>query len=202
MHSSALDVNNKIWNFLSWGRPFRMTWRVFDDPQFTPVQVECGWMFSCVLVKSGAVYAWWPFSGSLRWEIASRDWEMDTYPDSFAQGVEGVVQCAPWDTGLIPERLPPLPPLPVLSREGEGAEETKLVKIAGLDEQIIGLTNKGHVLMFTGAPSGLAEAHGRWTYVSLPYTDGTSSHRGRSYPNSAKLVPSENIQSSLILKVN
>lgn len=74
--------------------------------------------------------------------------------------------------GADPVRLPPIPvsSLPELQYTGltQDAldEETKLVKIASLDNNIIGLTNKGHVLRY-GELYDEEQCHtGRWEYVS------------------------------------
>ncbi|KAF8624752.1 hypothetical protein AX15_005650 [Amanita polypyramis BW_CC] len=167
-HSSALDSSNKIWTFINWGRPIRMTCPVFNDRDFTPVQVECGWMFSCVLVRSGDVFAWFPFSGTLENRIVRNNHEMNRDENTFALERDGVIPCAPWDTDLTPERLPSLPPLPELGETtaGNGTEqETKLVKIAGFDGHIIGLTNRGHVVKFRGLDNEQTVAQGQWTYL-------------------------------------
>lgn len=198
MHSSALDANNKIWTFTSWERPFRMTCPVFDDPEFAPVQVECGWMFSCVLVKSGNVFVWFPFSGTLEQRIR-RNSKRAKNADHFA---EGTISCVPWVTDLIPERLPPLPSLPELEAlDTESREETKLVKIAAFDGHVVGLTNKGHVVKFRGLDNEQTVAQGSWTYVSLSRVNGIHYHNTHSCPSLAKPEPSRSIQSLLVLGV-
>ena len=202
MHSSALDASNKIWTFTSWGRPFRMTCPVFDDPEFAPVQVECGWMFSCVLVKSGDVFAWWPFSGTLERKIQNVNQQMNKSSNSLVRGVNGVISCVPWDTDLIPERLPPLPSLPELEEiDTEPRKKTKLVKIAGFDGHIVGLTNKGHVLKFRGLENEQTIAQGTWTYVSLSRVNGTDSYNTHSCSSSAKPEPFKSTLYLLILGV-
>lgn len=202
MHSSALDDSNKIWTFTSWGRPFRMTCPVFDDPEFTPIQVECGWMFSCVLVKSGDVFAWWPFSGTLEQQIQRVNQQMNKNSKKSARGMNSVIPCVPWDTAMIPERLPPLPYLPELEEiDTEPRKETMLVKIAGFDGHIVGLTNKGHVLKFRGLENEQTIAQGRWTYVSLSRVNGTNSDITHSCPSSAKPKPFKSTQYLLILRV-
>jgi SCF-associated factor 1 len=202
MHSAALDASNKIWTFTSWGRPFRMTCPVFDDPEFAPVQVECGWMFSCVLVKSGDVFAWWPFSGTLEHQIQRANQQMNKNSNKLARGVNSVIPCVPWDTDLIPERLPPLPSLPELEEiDTEPRKKTMLVKIAGFDGHIVGLTNKGHVLKFRGLENEQTIAQGRWTYVSFSRVNGTNSYITHSCPSSAKPGPFKSTQYLLILRV-
>jgi SCF-associated factor 1 len=83
----------------------------------------------------------------------------------------GVISCRVWDmTAVDPVRLPHIPGgLPKLSGmplEKEG-EETKLVKIAGMDNHLIGLTNKGHVLIFDRLSGEDTYQQGRWQYVCL-----------------------------------
>lgn len=74
--------------------------------------------------------------------------------------------------GADPVRLPPIPShdLPELGRTGlsseELEEETKLVKIAGIDNCVIGLTNKGHLLRYDRLGGEEAYQQGRWEYVS------------------------------------
>ncbi|PFH46985.1 hypothetical protein AMATHDRAFT_153212 [Amanita thiersii Skay4041] len=166
MHCSTLDANNKIWNFVSWGRPFRLSSPVFDDPEFIPIQVECGWMFSCALVKSGDVFVWWPFSGTMEQRIQVQNREMNNNPDTLAPQVDHTVPCAVWDLDVPPVRLPSLPHLPELEESLDGkVKETKLIKIAGLDGHIIGLTNKGHVVKFRGVENETTAGAGHWTYL-------------------------------------
>ena len=80
----TLDSNSVVWNFRSWGRPFRLVSPSLDCsfPETTPVQIECGWAFSTVLTKPGDVYAWWPFGGtfeeSYREAIAESDEDEST----------------------------------------------------------------------------------------------------------------------------
>lgn len=180
-----------------------MTCPVFDDPEFAPVQVECGWMFSCVLVKSGDVFAWWPFSGTLEQQIQRVNERMNNDSNNLVRGVNSVIPCVHWDTGLIPERLPPLPPLPELEEvDTEPRKRTRLVKIAGFDGHIVGLTNKGHILKFRGLENEQTIAQGIWTYVSLPRVNGTNSDNTHSFPSSAKPELSKSTQYLLILRVS
>lgn len=63
-------------------------------------------------------------------------------------------------------RLPSLPPLPALEEtDAEPRGEIKLVKIAGFDGHIVGLTNKGHVVKFKGLDNEQTAAQGRWIYL-------------------------------------
>ena len=83
-----------------------------------------------------------------------------------------VVPCYWWVLhGADPVRLPPIPAerLPVLPGTGLSQEdrdkETKLVKIASLDNNILGLTNKGHVLRYGELYGEETYRAGRWEYV-------------------------------------
>ena len=83
-----------------------------------------------------------------------------------------VVPCYSWVLhGVDPVRLPPIPfeSLPGLLHTGLAQEaleeETKLVKIAALDNNIIGLTNKGHVLRYGELHGENEYQQGRWEYV-------------------------------------
>jgi SCF-associated factor 1 len=75
-----------------------------------------------------------------------------------------VIPCSVWDLNLDPFKLLALPSLPTLV---ELKEETKLIKIAGLDHKLIGLTNQGHVLKFDSSINEASTSHGTWTYVKL-----------------------------------
>lgn len=84
-----------------------------------------------------------------------------------------IIPCHWWVLeGADPVRLPPIPShdLPELGRTGlsseELEEETKLVKIAGIDNCVIGLTNKGHLLRYDRLSGEEAYQQGRWEYVS------------------------------------
>jgi hypothetical protein len=50
----------------------------------------------------------------------------------------------------------------------ETEEDTKLIKIACFDNNLIGLTNQGHVLRFSSLENELesSRARGAWSYVS------------------------------------
>ena len=61
-----------------------------------------------------------------------------------------VIPCYTWEMNMDPVKLPILPNLPNLPSTGlpeeELRKETKLIKIAGFHNTLVGLTNKGHVL--------------------------------------------------------
>ena len=72
---------------------------------------------------------------------------------------------------MDPVMLPALPDLPDLPETGlpeeERTKETKLTKIASFCSCLIGLTNKGHVLMSDGM--GREDFNRTWRYVSRVY---------------------------------
>lgn len=69
-----------------------------------------------------------------------------------------------------------LPDLHVPTVEGQKEEGTRIIKLAGLDCQLIGLTNKGHVIRFRGLINEEAVAtNGRkWEYVSMLQSKSSS----------------------------
>ncbi|KIM90238.1 hypothetical protein PILCRDRAFT_811954 [Piloderma croceum F 1598] len=164
LHSSGLDANSQIWTFLNWGRPFRLTSSLLDcsTPDSTPVQVECGWAFSSVLTKAGNVYVWFPNDSRMEEIIESHDNTMNAEHHKAVATPDKVIPCSTWDLNLNPVRLPALPSLPALV---EIKGETKLIKIAGSDQNLIGLTNQGHVLKFDSLNNELSASRGTWTYL-------------------------------------
>lgn len=179
----ALDAHGRIWTFLCWGRPFRLTTPLLDNSTInaTPKQVECGWVFSAALTESGDVFVWWPFEQGMTQAYATRMHEMNAEGGKDARATrDGVIPCVTWDMPHNPIRLPALPRLPTLSHpDGYGNDdddsrvETKFVKIAAMDHHLIGLTNKGHVLKFDNLHNGdILRAEGmqaqrQWIYVSF-----------------------------------
>jgi len=164
LHSSGLDANLQIWTFLNWGRPFRLVSSLLDcsNPDSTPVQVECGWGFSSVLTKAGDVFIWFPFETRMEQIIESHDNTMNAQHNKAKASPDKVIPCSTWDLNIDPVRLPALPSLPTLA---ETKEETKLVKIAGFDRSLVGLTNQGHVLTFSSLGNENLTSRGAWTYV-------------------------------------
>lgn len=174
-----------MWNFVSWGRPFRLASSFLDktSPDSTPHQVECGWTFTSVLTESRDVLVWWPRGTIIRERVQAKKDELDKNdPDSLGKletevrgnrkYVAKYINCHAWDLNVDPVRLPPVPghDLPVLADTAllpkEQHEEIKLVKIAAMDNFIIGLTNKGHVLRYTKLYDEEQYKDGRWEYVS------------------------------------
>ncbi|EIW58164.1 RCC1/BLIP-II [Trametes versicolor FP-101664 SS1] len=185
LHTTGLDASSQVWTFTSWGRPFLLQSSLVDksSPETTPIQVESGWSFSTILTQSGDVLVFWPFGGRMKSVIDRKDEELNGLTDATqhaaakAQVNENsprIIPCHWWVLeGADPVRLPPIPShdLPELGRTGlsteELEEETKLVKIAGIDNCVIGLTNKGHLLRYDRLGGEEAYRQGRWEY--LPY---------------------------------
>ncbi|KAI9060932.1 RCC1/BLIP-II [Trametes sanguinea] len=185
LHTTALDAASQVWTFTSWGRPFRLSSSLVDksSPETTPVQVESGWTFSSVLTQSGDVLVYWPFGDAMKAIIDEKNEELNSIENAdlkiaakarINQNDPGVIPCYWWVMhGADPVRLPAIPAenLPILRKTGltqeQLDEETKLVKIAGLDNCIIGLTNQGHVLRYERLAGEDEYQQGRWEY--LPY---------------------------------
>lgn len=166
LHATSLDDNLNVWNFLSFGRPFRLVTPFLDGttPDSTPVQVESGWSFSSVLTKSGDVFVWWPLDGDMKQLIDARNDAMDQAGLHAHPTEDGIIPCAHWELRNDPYRLPELPRLPKL--DGTDAEDVSvhLVKIAALHSHLIGLTNRGHVVKILVQTRDTARLEG-WAYV-------------------------------------
>ena len=168
----TLDANSTVWNLRSWGRPFRLVSPSLDcsSPETTPIQIECGWAFSTVLMRSGDVYAWWPFGGTFddRYRATVAELDLDESTKAIVPDDGKVIPCHTWEMKKDPIKLPILPDLPDLSATGlpeeERKKETKLIKIAAFDNCLVGLTNKGHVLKMDGLTD--EESVPIWRYVS------------------------------------
>ena len=167
----TLDANSRVWNFRSWGRPFRLVSPSLDcsSPGTTPAQIECGWAFSTVLTRSGDVYAWWPFDSlEDQYRQSMEELNKDESTTAIVPENETVIPCHTWEMQKDPFKLPILPDLPDLPAVGlsekEREKETKLIKIAALDTCLVGLTNKGHVLKIDGLTD--EESVQIWRYVS------------------------------------
>jgi SCF-associated factor 1 len=82
-------------------------------------------------------------------------------------GTNPIIPCETWEANLDPIQLPPLPTLPDLDGEAVGNQRsTQLIKIAGMDNHLIGLTNKGHLLKFGSLHGSPMVSRGSWEYVS------------------------------------
>ncbi|PIL24865.1 hypothetical protein GSI_12752 [Ganoderma sinense ZZ0214-1] len=185
LHMTALDATSQVWTFTSWGRPFRLDSSLVDlsSPDTTPVQVESGWSFSSILTESGDVLVYWPSSGRFKEAIDKKMEEFDSSDDEVfvaatkarpSESEPSVVPCHWWVLhGADLVRLPPIPASSLPEIRGTGLaqdaldRETKLVKIAALDNNIIGLTNKGHVLRYGELYGGEENLTGHWEYLPL-----------------------------------
>ena len=164
----ALDTGNNVWLFCSWGVPRRLVSSLLDCTSAfsTPRQAECGWVFSAVLTQEGGIYVFWPFSAQMATLLTP--WSAQVVGAGPPRANEGVLHCIPMDFSLEPLRLPDLPLLPELDEEANSRNEpTRVVSIAGLDNSLVALTNKGHVLKFDDLGDIDSASSGRWTYVGL-----------------------------------
>jgi len=92
---------------------------------------------------------------------------LDEQGDSGASRLlSGEIPCVTWALDVNPVMLPSIPSLPSLTNEDNDNQElTRLIKIAGLDCHLIGLTNKGHVLKFGPLDDEETAPQGRWQYL-------------------------------------
>ncbi|EMD39127.1 hypothetical protein CERSUDRAFT_112811 [Gelatoporia subvermispora B] len=176
LHTTALDASSDVWTFTSWGRPFRLSSPLLDksSPDSTPAQIECGWAFSSVLTMGGDVLVFWPLGGRMHGVIERTNEELnETRPESRARPTKeepDVIPCHWWVMqGVDPIRLPPIPAnLPEMDTglgERERAEETRVVKVAGMDNYLIALTNKGHVLRYDHLGGEHDYERGAWRFL-------------------------------------
>ncbi|KZT69245.1 RCC1/BLIP-II protein [Daedalea quercina L-15889] len=176
-HCAALDVSSHVWTCTSWGRPFILSSHLLDksSPETTPTQITSGWSFSAILTESGDVLVFWPFSGGMADVIAAKTEEFDqqsvTLPTRAlpTDQESSVIPCYIWTMqGVDPVRLPVIPKttLPELRGTGVTVEgDTKLIKIAGMNNTIVGLTNKGHVLIYSLLGGENQQRRSRWEYL-------------------------------------
>ncbi|KAL0065178.1 hypothetical protein AAF712_007848 [Marasmius tenuissimus] len=190
LHSCTLDSQNSVWNFLCWGRPFRLISDHFS-PAAPPLQIECGWAFSSALMESGAVTVWWPFSGSLKIKYDQKMAEMDAEGDKQAVADEGMIPCHTFEIKADPFVLPHLPSLPDLPIEDKHAE-TRVIQIAAYDNHLIALTNNGHVLMFDSLDGEDSVSRGRWNY--LPNFSNVNKVRTHPTFTEGKAAPPKQMQ--------
>ena len=172
LHTMILDANSMVWNFINWGRPFRLASPLLDcsSPETTPIQIKCRLPLSAVLSGSGDVYAWWPYGDALnsQYEQAMAELDEDESTKAIVSDGGTVIPCYTWEIKMDPVKFPTLPNLRDLPATGlpedECRKETKLIKIAGFYNSLVGLTNKGHVLKMDKLS---AEDSARvWHYVS------------------------------------
>lgn len=150
-------------------------------------------------MQSGDVLVYWPFSGRMGAEITRVNEELSD-PDSQPQDIletakakptiaePDAIPCHWWLMhGIDPVKLPPIPTqLPVIAGTGlteeKLSEETKLIKVAAMDNNVIGLTNKGHVLKYNRLQGEATYQQGQWEYVCVP------SHATMDASDSRRLV--------------
>lgn len=119
-------------------------------------------MFSSVLTKSGDVLVWFPYDRRMVRIIEDHDDAVGAQHRKVLATSNNVIPCSTWYLTRDPIKLPLLPSLPALL----DTKETKLTKIAAFDNNLIGLTNQGHVLKFDCLSDEDTVTRGQWTYVS------------------------------------
>ena len=125
---------------------------------------------------------WWPHSGTLRdhYEEAIKEMDKNESTKVVVPNNEAAIPCHTFSIHMDPVKAPTLPILPDLTAtglsEGEHRKETKLIKIAATLTCLMGLTNKGHVLIM----DGLVNEHSMlaWQYVSKSTDNLISSQLG------------------------
>jgi SCF-associated factor 1 len=125
---------------------------------------------------------WWPGSGTIKaaydTAMAAQDEHMHTQGGDAlrARPVAGTrdIPCHVWELAAPDSvvMLPDIPyDLPELMNTGESDEarhrdpSTRIIEIAGADNAIIALTNRGHVLKYDRLGDEVEYTQGRWTYV-------------------------------------
>lgn len=184
LHAMMLSSTLEVYTFRSWGAPYRLISDLLDVSPGSldaPAQVECGWSFSAVLTLGGSVLVWWPSLGEF-----DRTYVRET--EAFSERVRAgetalkaaatadkVIPCHVWEMRLNPFRLPDLPRnLPDLEAEATGESEerrredpqTRLIRIAALDNMLVALTNRGHVLRYDRLAHESEFRQSHWEYVS------------------------------------
>lgn len=153
---------------MNWGRPFRLPalQEYLRSSASEIVQIECGWTFSAALTKGSEVVVWWPYGDPMAEAFRENMRRMTEEDDKAVPTQDRVVPCTCWDLdGQLFGILPSIPDLPNLISSSEG-EGTRLVQIAGLDNEIVGLTTHGHVLKFRGLVDETVMRQSRWEYVN------------------------------------
>ena len=115
---------------------------------------------------------WWPLDGAFGEVSRAHDEARDA--DAAGRGLDGVgadadgVRCEVWEVGRDPWQVLSVAGVLPRLREGEGVGE-RIVKIAGGDHFLIGLTEGGHVLKvdMRAGEEGFSHAlhRPRWEYV-------------------------------------
>ncbi len=189
---TALDVNNNIWSLYSWGKPYRIVSALLNgfSPRTTPIQVASGDEESYALMESGDVLLWAPYDDQSQNLIRQTMQKLGIIDAEVHRTSDGTIQCLIWDFEQPMYRLPPIPSNLSNLNGTKDETEVKLVKIAGLRSvRIIGLTNKGHVLLFEGHDRRIGakrgnqnyetEIGGQWIYVRCSHA--SNCHRCNLY---------------------
>jgi SCF-associated factor 1 len=191
-HTLMLSSSGDILTFQSWGRPYTLASPLLkdhSDHEKGIKQIEAGWGFCAVLTYAGDIYVWWPGSDPLQ---AAYDTAVVSFEERIRQGETGLkiqadksdsekdgiptIPCMPFELDVepshlaeIPIDLPELPQPPKDDVYGESVnldmERTKIVKLAGGDNFLIALTNRGHVLKYDNLTNQAEYTRGRWEYV-------------------------------------
>ena len=120
-------------------------------------------------MKSGDIYTWWVtyYSAEYKYREGMVGLDEDESTKAIIPDNEMVIPCQAREINSNPVKVPKLPDLPDLLGTGlseeECRKETKLIKIAVLDTNLVGLTNKGHVLVLDGLYD--ENFTGTWRYV-------------------------------------
>ena len=163
----ALGKKSVLWTFIPEESPFAIYLEafksVYPDSNSTPVQIVCSNIHAATLTKSGNVYVWWPkvLRGRLKitggvnpeFPIIPREYYSEESKDCY-----------------ILHQLPALPMLPIIKQKGcitENEVSPKLIKIAAVRGGLLGLTDKGHVLMIDPGLTNDGPVISNWVYVSL-----------------------------------
>ena len=163
----ALGKKSVLWTFIPETNPFsyelerfKCLWPDLDSP---PVQIVCSDIHAAILTKSRNVSVWWPFKMRGVIKRFSRTSESTVITQKEINRETARIRF-----GL--HQLPALPMLPIIKQKGcitENEASPKLIKIAAVRGGLLGLTDKGHVLMIDPGPTNDRPEIGNWVYVSL-----------------------------------
>jgi len=100
--------------------------------------------------------------------VESKMQEMDAEGDKQSLANKYVIPCVTWGLDVVLTRLPAIPSLPELLDNGveKSLDPIVLIQIAAFEDNVVGLTNQGHVLKYGSLHSEDGVPHGRWEYVS------------------------------------
>ena len=163
----ALGKKSTLWTFIPEESPFVIDLEAFKsiypDSNSTPVQIVCSNIHAATLTKSGNVYVWWPFKMRGVIKRFSRTSESTVITQKEINRETARIRF-----GL--HQLPALPMLPIIKQKGcitENEASPKLIKIAAVRGGLLGLTDKGHVLMIDPGLTNDRPVISNWVYVSL-----------------------------------